>query len=264
LSSDRANGNLLFVSLARVPQSFTPVASPLFKIYLITDRKLAAARGGLLAMTAAALAAASPGTVALQLREKDLDARGLVELARQLRPICDQYHTPLIVNDRIDVAIAARADGVHLPANSYKVADARALLDPRSLIGVSTHDPAEVTAASAAGADFVVFGPIFDPLSKGSYTDARGAEGLVAACRAAPIPIFALGGITAARVRELNAKTTGANALSTAAHMSPARNSPAAEGRNGISFAGVAVIGTVFGTADPAAAMRELLDALAQ
>ncbi len=145
-------------------------------------------------MTAAALSAAPPDTVAVQLREKDLEAGELVVLARQLRTICDRYRARLIVNDRLDVAIAARADGIQLPANSVAVAVARPLIGRSGLVGVSTHADADVIAAARSGADFVVYGPVFDPLSKGNYTIARGVEGLSAAVGAASIPVFALGG----------------------------------------------------------------------
>jgi thiamine-phosphate pyrophosphorylase len=219
----------------------------LFKIYLITDRKLAAAHGGLIAMTEAAISAAPPNTVALQLREKDLEARELLELARQLRIVCDRYGARLLVNDRLDVAIAARADGVHLPSNSFALADARALLGPDRLIGVSTHNDGEVVTASTGGANFVVYGPVFDPLSKSASTMARGADGLRAAIRVSSIPVFALGGITPARVRELRAK------------ISIARTE---HGEASQPF-GVALIGAVFGSADAAAAMHELIDSLA-
>ena len=195
-------------------------------------------------MTTAALSAAPPHTVALQLREKDLEAGELVALARQLRTICDRYHARLIVNDRLDVAIAAHADGVHLPANSFAVADARALIGHKGLVGVSTHDTAEVIDAAQAGADFVVYGPVFDPLSKGKYTTARGAEGLTAAVRAASIPVFALGGITASRVHELGIATANAQGWL-------------------VRPAGVAVIGSIFDASDPANAMRDLIGALA-
>lgn len=198
-------------------------------------------------MTAAALAAAPPDTVALQLREKDLAARELLELARALRGICDRHRARLFVNDRLDVALASRADGVHLPANSFAVADARALIGRDRLVGVSTHEPAEVVAASRAGADFVVYGPVFEPLSKGAYTAARGGEGLIAAYNAASIPVFALGGMTAIRVRELRTQIPYTNLRNTAPHL-----------------AGVAVIGTIFGSPDPAAAMRDLVDAIAR
>jgi len=220
----------------------------LFKIYLITDRKLASAHCGLIAMTEAALAAAPPDTVAVQLREKDLDARELLDLARHLRPVCDRYHARLLVNDRLDVAIAAGANGVHLPANSFAVADARALLGSERLIGVSTHDDREVIGASRAGADFLVYGPVFDPVSKAAYTNACGAGGLITACGESSIPVFALGGITAARVRELRAQiaTTGD-----------------ARGHETAHPGGIAVIGAIYGASDPAAAMHELIEALA-
>jgi thiamine-phosphate pyrophosphorylase len=240
----------------------------LFKIYLITDRKLASTRGGLIAMTEAALSAAAPNTVAVQLREKDLEASELVELARQLRTVCDRHHARLLVNDRLDVAIAAGADGVHLPANSFAVADARGLLGSRRIVGVSTHHDSEVIAASLAGADFVVYGPVFDPVSKAGYTNARGADGLMAACRSASIPVFALGGITAARISELCGRIVTANDLTaTATHRHPVTETTEkqAAGTGGVaaSPAGVAVIGTIYGASDPAAAMTQLFDALA-
>jgi thiamine-phosphate pyrophosphorylase len=218
-----------------------------FRLYLITDRNLAALRGGVVAVAGAALSAASAtdqrGAVALQLREKDMEARGLYELARALRELCSRYGAALIVNDRVDVAIAAGADGVHLPANSFAVADARRLVGATRLIGVSTHEAGEVGAAAAAGADFAVYGPVYEPLSKASYGAARGAEFLGAACRAgAGLLVFALGGITAERIAELG----GTPALI-----------------EGGRPAGVAVIGAVFGADDPAAATRALLDALA-
>ena len=197
-------------------------------------------------MAEAALAAAPRDTVALQLREKDLEGGKLVELARELRVICDRHRARLLVNDRLDVAIASRADGVHLPANSFAVADARALIGHDRLVGVSIHEPAEVIAASRAGADFVVYGPVFDPISKGAYVAARGADRLIAACDAASLPVFALGGITTTRVREMLAQIAIAKAQKALARP-----------------AGVAVIGAIFGSPDPADAMRDLIDALA-
>jgi len=208
-----------------------------FKLYLITDRKLTGERG-LAATIESALQAATEFAphppIAVQLREKDLDARPLLELARELREICRLYQVPMLINGRIDVALAAGADGVHLPSDAISPEDARKLLGPSKLIGVSTHDASEISRASAQGADFVVFGPVFAPISKGAYAAPCGRDGLAAACRAASIPVFALGGITAARLPEL-------------------RNSGAA---------GVAAIGAVIGANDPADAVRKLFEAL--
>jgi thiamine-phosphate pyrophosphorylase len=230
-----------------------------FKLYLITDRKLAARHGGLLPICEAALRAAreaaSPGAIAIQLREKDLPARELYELACALRKLCARFRAPLIVNDRIDIAIASGADGVHLPADSFAIADARRLLGRSRLIGISTHEIGEVGAAYGAGADFAVFGPVYAPRSKaGGYAPPRGIAALRAACHAAgpnaagpsaaaAMPVFALGGITAARARALAA---GARA----------------DGGAGGEIAGVGVIGVVFGADDPAQAVKSILAAL--
>ncbi len=210
-----------------------------FKLYLITDRK--AVGGRELAATietvlqAAAEFAPQP-PIAVQLREKDLDGRPLLQLAAEIGQICRRYRVPMLVNGRVDVALAAGADGVHLPSDGISPDDARKLLGPSKLIGVSAHTAAEITRAEALGADFAVFGPVFAPISKGSYAAPCGREGLAAASRVTSIPVFALGGITAARVAELH----------------------------DTNAAGVAVIGAIVGANDPARATLELMKALRQ
>ncbi|MHB8382240.1 MAG: thiamine phosphate synthase [Candidatus Binataceae bacterium] len=209
-----------------------------FLFYLITDRN--AVRAGTLADACAdALSVAPRGTVALQVREKDLPARDLYRLALELREICSRRGAPMIVNDRVDIALAVRADGVHLPFDSIGAAMARRLIGPDLLIGASTHSPPDVASAAREGADFVVFGPVFDPISKGSYSRAWGREGLAAACRAAAIPVYALGGITPARAHELMID-------------------PGVDARP----AGAAGIGSILGAASPAEAMRAMIAAL--
>jgi thiamine-phosphate pyrophosphorylase len=208
-----------------------------FKLYLITDRKLVGDRG-LVAIVEAALQAAAElvpqPPIAVQLREKDLGGRALMQLAIELGQVCRRYKVRLLVNGRIDVALAAGADGVHLPSDGISPADARKLLGPSKLIGVSTHTAAEITRLEALGADFAVFGPVFAPISKGVYAAPCGREGLAAACAAASIPVFALGGITAARASEL--RDTGA--------------------------AGAAAIGAIIDARDPAQATLELMKEL--
>ena len=209
-----------------------------FRLYLITDRHIVKS-GDLVGACEAALSVAPPGTVALQLREKDLPARDLYELALRLRGICTRAGAPLIVNDRVDVAIAADADGVHLPFDSIGVSMARKLLGPRPLIGVSSHSPPDVAGAAREGADFAVFGPVFDPISKPATARAWGASGLGAACAAGAIPVFALGGMTPERTRELFAS------------------------RDRVARpAGVASIGAIFGADSPAPATAAMLSAL--
>jgi thiamine-phosphate pyrophosphorylase len=213
-----------------------------FQLYLITDRRLAAAIGGLVPAVEAALAggleAGVTSAIAVQLREKDLEARELYELAIALRPLCTRFGAPLIVNDRIDVAIAAGADGAHLASASFDIADARRLLGPSRLIGVSTHRPEEVAAAAANGADFAVFGPVYDPLSKGAYGPAKGLNALADAVTSAKgMPLYALGGINQSRAAEIAALAQGSRP------------------------SGIAVIGAVFGTTTPGAAARDLMRA---
>ncbi len=227
-----------------------------FKLYLITDRKLAARHGGLIPICEAALRAAAEaaggGAIAIQLREKDLPARELHELARTMHELCARFGAPLIVNDRVDIAIASGADGVHLPADSFTIADARRLLGRSRLIGISTHDIGEVRA-SGAGADFAVFGPVFTPLSKTGYGAPRGIAALRAACRAAAgTPVFALGGITAERALLLADSRRRA---------SRAGGDRAGSDADSV-VAGVGVIGAVFGADDPAHAVKSLLGAL--
>ncbi|HZP44147.1 MAG TPA: thiamine phosphate synthase [Candidatus Binataceae bacterium] len=218
-----------------------------FRLYLITDRKLAAAHGGLSQMVAAALDAAhsmvGAGAVALQVREKDLAGGELYALARELRAICRRYGAPILINERLDIALAVEADGVHLPADSFAIADARRLLGASRLIGVSTHSAGEVSAAREGGADFAVCGPLFASLSKPGYGRAEGgAEFLGAALRAAgAMPLYALGGLTAERVHGL---ARGWRAIGAP----PPR--------------GLAVIGAVLAADRPADAVRDLLRAM--
>lgn len=215
-----------------------------FKLYLITDRRLAP-HGELALICERALSAADEigmrGAVAIQLREKDLEARPLLALARALRAVCDRHGAKLLVNERVDVALASAADGVHLPFNSIGAKQARKLLGPARLIGTSTHSPPDIAGAAREGADFVVFGPVFDPISKGSYGPAWGLSGLAAACRARSIPVFALGGVTPDRVGGIYAACD--------------------ESRRP---AGVAAIGSIFQADDPAEATKAMLRAIAR
>lgn len=148
------------------------------------------------------------GACALQIRLKPGGARAQLAIARMARAICDRAGVPLIVNDRIDIALAAGADGVHLGQTDLAIAAARAL-GPRLLVGVSTHDVAQVRAAVAAGADYLGFGPIFVTRTKQQPDPMQGVAGLRAAVAAAgTTPIVAIGGIspaTAADVYEAGA-----------------------------------------------------------
>src|SRR5438552_238859 len=192
------------------------------RLILVTDRR--ATERDLATVVEAALDAGLP---AVQLREKDLPGRPLLALAERLRAATARTGALLFVNDRIDVALAAGADGVQLGTGSVPVEVARRLLPPGALVGVSTHAPGE----AATAADFGLFGPVWETPSKAG---AQGAARLGDAVRAAAIPVLAIGGVTAERVPAVRA--AGA--------------------------AGVAVIRAILAAPDPGAATRALLAAL--
>lgn len=202
-----------------------------FDLYLITDRKLLPPGRGLVETVAAALAG---GVQAVQLREKDLAAAELYPLALELRELTARHGARLLINDRLDVALAVGADGVHLGGHSLPVAAARKVLGPDKLVGVSTHRAEEVVAAQRDGADFVTFGPVFFTPSKAAYGKPVGLELLRQAGASPPLPVFALGGISLARITDI---------LAAGIHR-------------------VAVISAIFAAADPAVAAAGIIDRL--
>jgi thiamine-phosphate pyrophosphorylase len=164
---------------------------PLPRVHLITDRALAADLPG---RVAAALARIPAGTAAVHLREKDLGGAALLALARALLPPCRAGGALLVVNDRLDVALAAGADGVHLPSAGVAPAEARRLLGPAALVGVSCHSAEDVARARAGGADYATFSPIWDTPSKRAFGPPAGLAALTAAARLG-LPLVALGGV---------------------------------------------------------------------
>jgi thiamine-phosphate pyrophosphorylase len=168
-----------------------------WRILLVTDGYDATTTP---ARVEAAIAELPTGTAAVMLRAKSLAGRALYGAAERLRAIAPI----LIVNDRADVAMAVGADGVHLPAQGLPVADARRLGEAwaaahgglRLAVGVSTHSLAAAVAAADGGADYVVFGPVFATAGKGPPV---GLAALREVVEAVPVPVFAIGGVDAAR-----------------------------------------------------------------
>lgn len=172
-----------------------------FSLCLITDRSQVPEGRTLVQTVAAAL---EGGVRAVQLREKDLPAAELYLLALELRELTRRFGARLLINDRIDVALAVGADGVHLGGHSLPVDAARRILGPTSFIGVSTHRFEEIPAVVAAGADFVTFGPVYVTPSKLSYGEPVGIQRLAEACARSSVPVFALGGVIPERLSELH------------------------------------------------------------
>ena len=143
----------------------------------------------------------------LQLRAKQSGARDTLELLRALRPLCARAGTRLIANDRPDLALLAECDGVHVGQNDLPLATVREIA-PGLLVGVSTHDSAQLAAALAEKPDYVAFGPVFDTASKERPDPSVGLAGLAeayAAARAAQVPLVAIGGINLARAEQVAA-----------------------------------------------------------
>ena len=177
------------------------------RLHLVTDRRLVR---DLVEGVRSAVRLLPPGSAAVHLREKDLGGRELVELARALAAACHDARQLLLVNDRVDVALASGADGVHLPSAGIPPRDARLLLGPGRLVGVSCHLEEEVRAARDGGADFATFGPVFDTPSKRPFGAPVGLGALRAAV-ALGLPLVALGGVELANAAAVVA--TGAHGL---------------------------------------------------
>ncbi len=141
--------------------------------------------------------AVAGGADAVQYRQKGGETRGMIETARAMCDICAASGVPLIVNDRVDVALAAEADGVHLGQEDFPVALARNLLGAGRIIGVSAGNPDEARKGIADGADYVGFGPIFPTGSKSDAGEAQGLRKLADFTRAVRAPVIAIGGIGA-------------------------------------------------------------------
>jgi len=194
------------------------------RLYAVTDsRRL---RGRTLLDTVAA--ALDGGATFVQLREKELSPAALLEEARALAKLCHARHVPFVVDDNVEVALAAGADGVHVGQSDMAARRARALLGPDKILGVSAHNAAEALAAQADGADYLGCGAAFVKLDAHPVT----AETMRAVTAAVNIPVVAIGGIEESNILQLQ----------------------------GRGLAGVAVVSAIFAAQDPGAASRRLYE----
>lgn len=201
---------------------------PVPRLHVLTDDRPA---DELFAFVETILAAGAP---CIQVRAKGFDDRAWYGLAAALTARCHEAGALCIVNDRLDIALAVGADGVHLGADDLPVAAARRIAGDRLLVGTTARDPAQAGRAASDGADYLGVGPVFTTSSKDGLPDPIGIGGLRAVAGAVELPVIAIAGVTADRVPSL---------LDAGAH-------------------GAAVLGAVGGADDPAAATRELLDRL--
>ena len=151
-------------------------------VYLVTDRTLCGTRG-VIETVRQAIAA---GATIVQLRDPDAKTRALVEEARALVALLRPAGIPFVVNDRVDVAMAAGADGVHLGQSDMSVADARALMGPQPLLGLSITAMADLAASDLTGVDYLGVGPVFQTATKSDAAPAMGLDGLAAVRAALP------------------------------------------------------------------------------
>ena len=201
-----------------------------FRLLLVTDRTQTGGRS----LPSLIQQAVNAGLPAVQLRERDLSTWELYTLAHEIQSMTAPRAIPLIVNDRVDLVLALKLDGVHLRANSLPVSVARRLVGPDRLVGVSTHSIGEVEQANRDGADYVLFGPVFDTPSKRVFGPPVGLDALADVCCRSAIPVFAVGGVTSVSVPGV--RRSGAH--------------------------GIAVIGAILDRDDVAAATRDLLEAV--
>ena len=200
------------------------------RLLVVTDRHQTNGRT-LVPLLQRVLTAAAP---AIQLRERDLSVRELVTLARQVQAVTASSNSQLLINDRIDVALALEGVGIHLRGNSLPLSVARQMLGTHRLLGISVHSVEEGLSAQSQGADYIVLGPIYETPSKLMFGPPLGIHTLEKACKLVRIPIIGIGGVTAARAREM--RCAGAF--------------------------GAAVISAILGVTDVESAARELLDAV--
>jgi thiamine-phosphate pyrophosphorylase len=171
------------------------------RLLLVTDRQQTKGRA-LPSVLAQALKAGSP---AIQIRERDLCANDLLALAQEIRRLAGPVRSEVLINDRIDVALSLDGVGVHLRSDSLPVSTARRLIGRRRLLGMSVHSVTEAVQAEAGGADYIVLGPIYETPSKQRYGSPLGLSTLERAATAVQLPIIGIGGVTAARARDMRA-----------------------------------------------------------
>src|SRR5208282_494940 len=205
------------------------MAEKYHQLCLVTDSTLANGRS----LAAVVAAAVKGGVTMVQLREKTASTRAFIEQARVLKRLLAPLRVPLLINDRIDVALAVGADGAHVGQHDMPVALARQLLGPAAIIGLSITELGEIRGEDVKLADYLGVGPVFAQSTKLDATPPLGLDGLAEVRRATSKPIVAIGGVSAANPAAV--RSAGAD--------------------------GIAVVSAVMGADDPMAAAAALASA---
>ena len=175
-------------------------AQPDYSIYLVTDDGCLQGR----ALIDCVREALEGGVTLVQYRAKTASSAEMYAEALQLKALCDSFNVPLIINDRLDIAMAVGSAGVHLGQDDLPCAAARKILGEDYIIGVSAHNPAEAKAALQSGADYLGCGAVFGTATKADVQK-LGTDGLAAICKAKGLPVVGIGGVTADNYREVRA-----------------------------------------------------------
>ena len=211
------------------PTNYRAGMARVLGVYLVTDEASCAGRG----LTDVVMAAVQGGATCVQLREKHLSTRDFCAKAMALQALLAPLGVPLVINDRVDIALACGAPGVHLGQSDLPVANARRLLPPEVFLGWSVETPAHVAQAATvdmAGIDYLGVSPVFATPTKTDTSAPWGLDGLRQVRAATALPLVAIGGIHAGNAAEVLA--AGAD--------------------------GLAVVSAICGAADPTIAAREL------
>jgi thiamine-phosphate pyrophosphorylase len=170
-----------------------------YSLYLVTDSGLSRGRSH----EEIVACAIRGGVTIVQLREKDCCTREMIEMARRLVSLCRAHDVPLLVNDRLDVALAVDADGVHVGQDDMPVPIARRLLGPDKILGVTAHTVEEALKAIEEGANYIGASPIFTTATKSDAGEPIGLEELTKICRACSVPVVGISGINASNTGQV-------------------------------------------------------------
>ena len=174
------------------------------KLYLVTDRELSLGRS----LEEVVSEAVQGGVTVVQLREKEASTGEFIELARRLMKLLKPLRIPLIINDRVDVALAVDADGVHIGQSDMPYEDARRLLGPDKIIGLSVESFEDIEAANALDVDYIGISPVYGTPTKADTAEPFGLEGLRKAVEMSVHPTVAIGGMNASTIGEVMAAGT--------------------------------------------------------